>query len=118
MDIEELTGPENGDEPGRGAYPAAPLIEQAMMGYGISSHGEHAHQPDLEHLRARAHSACRSYQETRYDATGRILPGLIRDAEAAARLTGSASPEVWQVRALVYDTAAALLSRVGEPFLP
>ena len=54
---------------------------------------------------------------TSYDATGRILPGLIRAAETAARAAGSPSPATCQVRAQVYDTAAALLSRVGEPFL-
>ncbi len=37
--------------------------------------------------------------------------------ERAARVAGSASPAAYEVRALVYDTAAALLSRVGEPFL-
>jgi hypothetical protein len=91
LDIEELTGPENGDESGRHPYPAAPLIEQAMMGYGISGRGEREHRPDLDYLRARVHSAYRSYQKTRYDATGRILPRLIRDAEAPARAAGSAS---------------------------
>ena len=34
VDIEELTGSANRDETGRRAHPAAPLIEQAMMGYG------------------------------------------------------------------------------------
>jgi transcriptional regulator with XRE-family HTH domain len=117
VDIEELTDPQNGDENSRGVYPAVALIERSMMGYGISGQDEHAHQPDPAYLRATADSAYRSYQETRYDTTGRILPGLIRDTEAAACLKGSASAEVWQVRARVYDTAAALLSRVGEPLL-
>jgi hypothetical protein len=34
VDLEELTGSADRDETGRRAYPAAPLIEQAMMGYG------------------------------------------------------------------------------------
>ena len=37
--------------------------------------------------------------------------------ETAARAADSPSPATCQVRAQVYDTAAALLSRVGEPFL-
>ncbi len=37
VDIEELTGSADRDETGRRAYPAAPLIEQAMMGYGAPS---------------------------------------------------------------------------------
>jgi hypothetical protein len=48
--------------------------------------------------------------------TGRAesSPGLIRGVETAARSVGAASPDVC---VLVYDTTAALLSRVGEPFL-
>ena len=34
VDIEELTGSGDGDEPGRRVHPAASLIEQAMMAYG------------------------------------------------------------------------------------
>ena len=46
-----------------------------------------------------------------------MLPGLIRGVETAAHSVGAASPEACGVRVLVYDTTAALLSRVGEPFL-
>ncbi len=115
VDIEELTGSGDGDETNRRAYPAASLIEQAIMGYGTPSRGEH--EADLHYLRAKARSAYRSYQETRYDVTSSILPGLIRGVEMADRAAGSASSAASQVRVLVYDTAAALLSRVGEPFL-
>src|SRR5439155_14534501 len=62
-------------------------------------------------------SAYQAYQATRYDAAGRILPGLIRAVEATARIAGSGSPAACAVRARVYDITAALLSRVGEPFL-
>ena len=121
VDIEELTGPGNQDEISRRAHPAASLIEQAMMGYGTASAQargeEHEREVSLDFLRAQARSAYQAYQATRYDATGRILPGLIRAAETAARAAGSPSPATCQVRAQVYDTAAALLSRVGEPFL-
>ena len=115
VDIDELTGSGNGNETDRRAYPAASLIEQAMMGYGTPGRGEH--EANLHYLRAQVRSAYRSYQETRYDTTSSILPGLIRGAEMADRSAGSAGPAVCQVRVLVYDTAAALLSRVGEPFL-
>ena len=53
------------------------------------------------------------YQATRYDDTGRILPALIREAEAA----GGDDEEACSVRAPVYDTTAALLHRVGETSL-
>ena len=121
VDIEELTGSADRDETGRRAYTAAPLIEQAMMGYGtpspLDSGDEPGREASLGFLRAQARSAYRAYQATRYDAVGRILPGLIRGVETAARTTGTASPAACAVRARVYDTAAALLSRVGEPFL-
>jgi hypothetical protein len=107
------------DETGRRAYPAASLIDQAMMGYGtpgpLGGREEQEREVSLDFLRAQALSTYQAYQATRYGATGRILPGLIRAAETAARVAGSASPAAYEVRALVYDTAAALLSRVGEP---
>jgi transcriptional regulator with XRE-family HTH domain len=120
VDIEEITGAGDQDETSRRAYPAAALIEQAMMGYGTPGppdSGEESGQVSLDFLRAQARSAYQAYQATRYDAAGRVLPGLIRGAETAARAAGSASPAACAVRARVYDTTAALLSRVGEPFL-
>jgi transcriptional regulator with XRE-family HTH domain len=121
VDIKELTGSGDDDERGRSVHPDAALIEQAMMAYGASGTSaeddESDRQVNLDYLRAKARSAYRSYQATRYDTTGRILPGLIRDVETAARRVGTVSPDTCRVRVLVYDTAAALLSRVGEPFL-
>jgi len=121
VDIEELTGSADRDETGRRAYPAASLIEQAMMGYGapglLDGGEESGREVSLDFLRVQAHFAYQAYQATRYDATGRILPGLIRAVETAAWVARSASPAACAVRARVYDTTAALLSRVGEPFL-
>jgi transcriptional regulator with XRE-family HTH domain len=121
VDIEELTGSGDQDEIGRRAYPAASLIEQSMMGYGtvgtLGGRDESMREVSLDFLRAQARSAYQAYQATRYDATGRILPGLIYGVETSARVAGLASPAACEVRAVVYDTAAALLSRVGEPFL-
>jgi transcriptional regulator with XRE-family HTH domain len=121
VDIEEFTGSGDQDEIGRRAYPAASLIEQAMMGYGapgpVGGGDEPEWEVSLDFLRAQARSAYQAYQVTHYDAAGRILPGLIRGVETATRSTGTASPAACAVRARVYDTVAALLSRVGEPFL-
>ena len=120
VDIEELTGSADYDETGR-AYPAASLIEQAMLGYGAPGPldgGEGSgREVSLDFLRAQARSAYQAYQDTRYDAAGRVLPGLIRGVETAARTADPASPAACAVRARVYDATAALLSRVGEPFL-
>lgn len=121
VDIEELTGSGDGDEPGRRVHSAASVVEQAIMAHGASGTSAEGDESDrevsLDYLRAKARSAYQSYQATRYDATGRTLPGLIRDVETAACSIGTASPDACQVRVFVYDTAAALLSRVGEPFL-
>jgi transcriptional regulator with XRE-family HTH domain len=95
VDIEELTGSGDQDEIGRRAYPAASLIEQSMMGYGtpgaLGGRDEPGREVSLDFLRAQARSAYQAYQATRYDATGRILPGLIHGAETSARVAGSAS---------------------------
>jgi transcriptional regulator with XRE-family HTH domain len=121
VDIEELTGAGDGDEPGRRVHPAASMIEQAMMAYGVPGESAEWEGPDrevsLDYLRTKARSAYRAYQATRYDTAGRILPGLICGVETAARSVGTSSPAAWEARVLVYDTAAALLSRIGEPFL-
>ena len=119
VDIEELTGSSDRVDTGSRAYQEASLIEQAMMGYGATGpvDGDEGREASLDFLRAQVRSAYQAYQGSRYDVAGRILPGLIRGAETAARTEGSASPAACAVRARVYDTTAALLSRVGEPFL-
>jgi transcriptional regulator with XRE-family HTH domain len=119
VDVEEITGPGDRADDSRRAYPAAAEIEQAMMGYGAPGRREEPQRPDavMAHLRAGARSAYEAYQATRYDAAGHMLPGLIRGVETASPVAGTAVRAVCEVRALVYDTAAALLSRVGEPFL-
>ena len=119
VDIEELTGSSDRVDTGSRAYQEASLIEQAMMGYGATGpvDGDEGREASLDFLRAQVRSAYQAYQGSRYDVAGRILPGLIRGAETAARTEGSASPAACAVRARVYDTTAALQSRVGEPFL-
>jgi transcriptional regulator with XRE-family HTH domain len=118
VEVEELTGPGGGDgEEGQRVYEPAAEIERAMMGYEAVSASIGGRQPAAEataaHLRARASAAYAGYQATRYDDTGRMLPALIRDTEAA----GGDDREACSVRTLVYDTAAALLHRVGETSL-
>lgn len=122
VDIEELTGPTaDGREAGQHVYEPAAEIEQAMMHYDAvaSSIGgqERGQGGDRRHLREMARSAYQSYQATRYDDTGHILPALIRETEAASRTTGLDDPGMSQIRAMVYDTVAALLNRVGETSL-
>jgi transcriptional regulator with XRE-family HTH domain len=118
VEVEELTGPGAGDgEEGQRVYEPAAEIEQAMMGYEAVNASISGREPGTKataaHLRARASAAYAGYQATRYDDTGRMLPALIRETEAA----GGDDREACSVRALVYDTAAALLHRVGETSL-
>ncbi|MGH3291143.1 MAG: helix-turn-helix domain-containing protein [Trebonia sp.] len=115
VEVEELTGPGGGDgEEGQRVYEPAAEIERAMMGYEAVSASIGEREPGVNataaHLRARASAAYAGYQATRDDDTGRMLPALIRETEA----TGGDDRGACSVRALVYDTAAALLHRVGE----
>lgn len=119
VEVEELTGPADRDgEEGQRVYEPAAEIERAMMGYGTVGASIGGREPGgsvgLAHLREMARTAYADYQATRYDDTGRMLPVLIREAEAAGRAVGGDSREAWSARAMVYDTAAALLNRVGE----
>jgi hypothetical protein len=121
IDVEELAGSEGRSDGGAGMYKGGQQIEQAMMRYDSVSASISGTEPrqaiSMGHLSAMARSAYEGYQATRYEATGQILPGLIRDVEAASRMAGTADPAVCKVRALVYDVTAALLNRVGEPVL-
>jgi transcriptional regulator with XRE-family HTH domain len=119
VEVEELTGPASGQ--GQGTYEPAAQIEQAMMRYdavGASiSKSPAANSAGPAHLEAMARSAYQGYQATRYDDTGRALPALIREAEAASRGAQAGDPAMCAVRVLVYDTTAALLNRVGQSAL-
>lgn len=119
VEVDELTGPEG--EEGQRVYEPAAEIEQAMVTY--DSVGTSIGQPlsggpsRPSHLRAMAKAAYAGYQATRYEDTGRALPALIRETEQASRAAGGDSREACSVRTLIYDTAAALLHRVGESSL-
>lgn len=120
--IEEIAEPgDGGSEEGSAVYASTSQIEQAMMSYEAVSASIAGDEPpraiSLGHLREMGRAAYEGYQATRYEATGQILPALIRDVEAASRAAGTGDPAFCRVRALVYDVAAALLNRVGEPVL-
>jgi transcriptional regulator with XRE-family HTH domain len=119
VEMEELTGPDYGDaERGQRVYELAADIERAMLGYeavGASIGGRRlGAASNLVHLRAMAKTAYAGYQAARYDDTGRMLPALIREAEMAGRAAGGDGRDACSVRAMVYNTTAALLHRVGE----
>jgi len=119
VQVEELTGPdEESEEERQRVYEPAAEIERAMLGYealGTSiGRPESGNASSSAHLRAMAKAAYAGYQATRYDDIGRMLPALIREAEVVGRAADGDSREACSGRALVYDTAAALLNRVGE----
>jgi transcriptional regulator with XRE-family HTH domain len=118
MDIADLAEPETGQTTRLAAYPSASRIEQAMTSYAglddrISSPATR-HKPDLRNLQHRTAAAHRLYQAARYEETGRVLPALIAETETASRAAGPGDPDLCRQRTKVYDTTAALLSRVGE----
>jgi len=67
----------------------------------------------LDFLRAQARSAYQACQATRYDATGHILPALIRGVETAARIVGSGSLAACAVRAREFFPAFFVRFRSG-----
>lgn len=118
VDIAELTESDSDGATRPCLDSSARQIEQAMVAYtaledSISSDAA-APRWDTRNLDARIAAAYSSYQATRYEETGRLLPALIRDVEAASRAAGADHLELRRIRARVYDTTAALLNRVGE----
>ncbi|WP_308210283.1 helix-turn-helix domain-containing protein [Nocardiopsis dassonvillei] len=116
LPLDELTGTIEEATPVR--YAPADAIERAMMRYTsleviVAETGGTPQAVDVARLRAEAHHTYAAYQATRYAEVGRRLPRLIRDVEAAARSRGADRPAVCSARAMVYNTAAAVLRRVG-----
>lgn len=118
-DITELTGTD-GDEKGTGNYPLADHIRRAMMGYDaldtVIVTGDSTPPISAPTLRTMVAQAYRDYQATRYEQAGRRLAGLIRDVEAATRISQH-STVMSEIRGLTYDAAAALLARTGNKAL-
>lgn len=118
-DIAELAGTSSGGEV-TGHYPLVESIRRAMMGYDaldtIIATSSTAPPVPASILRTMVTHAYRDYQSTRYEQAGRRLAGLIRDVEAAARLSGHAAV-MSEIRALTYDATAALLARTGDKAL-
>jgi transcriptional regulator with XRE-family HTH domain len=118
VDVTDLTG-DDASDPQASRYAAAREMERAMMAYdsleSVIGAGSGVREPDLARLHLAMDRANRSYQAARYDEAGRVLPGLIRSVETAARTCpDSDAAAVGALRSQVYQTAAMVLSRVGE----
>jgi transcriptional regulator with XRE-family HTH domain len=118
-DIAELAGTGSGEEV-TGNYPLVQSIRHAMMGYDaldtVIATSSTAPPVSAPTLRTMVTHAYRDYQGTRYEQAGRRLASLIRDVEAAARISGH-SATMSEIRALTYDATAALLARTGDKAL-
>jgi transcriptional regulator with XRE-family HTH domain len=118
-DIAELAGTNSGEK-GTGNYPLVESIRQAMMGYDaldtVIAATSAAPPASAAILRTMATRAYRDYQGTRYKQAGRRLASLIRDIEAASRISGHTAA-MSETRALTYDATAALLARTGDKAL-
>lgn len=116
--IEDLVGAGDSEMATVRAYPPAAVIEEAMLRYdgavaaigGVVASGE---ADEVRHLRESARAVYRWYQAGRYAEAGQALPSLIRRAEVSARSAGGDAPAACETRAVVYDTVAAVLHRVG-----
>ena len=118
VDVTELTGDGATDLP-RSTYAAAGEIERAMMAYEAleSVIGADATEwpPGITRLKLEVERVNRAYQAARYEEAGRMLPGLIRGMEVAARTCPRREAmAVGAVRSQVYQATAMVLSRVGE----
>ncbi|QVQ51070.1 helix-turn-helix transcriptional regulator [Spiractinospora alimapuensis] len=114
VDIADLTGTEGDERDMR--FAAVEEIERAMMRYsGLEATlAESDTQPvNAEGLRREADWTYAAYQATRYEDVGRRLPRLIQRVEAAAHSRSTDHPAICSTRAMVYNTTAAVLRRVG-----
>jgi transcriptional regulator with XRE-family HTH domain len=103
-------------------FAAARQIESAMMAYqsleSVIRAERAACEPDLATLRTTMYRVNGSYQSARYDEAGKMLPGLIRSIETAARTCPSRdAAAVGALRSQVYQAAAMVLNRVDETSL-
>lgn len=78
-----------------------------------------ARQPEmapwpLPQLRAATVEVHRSYQAAKYAATARVLPDLLRAADAYDGFSGRSSREIHLARCMAYAAASKLLTKMGE----
>ncbi len=101
----------------RAGHPAVPAIREALHDYTLTAADE---PPAVGDLTARLADAWRVWHTSRTQRTdvGRMLPGLIRDAQAATRLyDGRDRRAAHVVLSEVYALAEQMLSWVCEPQL-
>ena len=118
LDIQQLTSDDMGGDMAK--YEGAAGIREAMLRYEtlpgtINSGADDSGRPRLTWLGHELRRANKSYQATRYDEAGRLLPRLITAAERACQTrNGDDRRAAYTLCSLVYQSAATILNRVGE----
>jgi hypothetical protein len=89
-------------------------IRRALLGYRPPTFGA-GHELDVRALRRRVDGAWKLRQRARYVELGRLLPGLLTDAQLAGReLAGDQQAQALAVTAHAYNTTSSLLRRLGD----
>jgi len=91
-------------------------IRRALLGYGpLVVPGVASSELGIEALRRRVTGAWRLRQRSRYVELGRLLPGLLTDAQHASReLAGDDQAQALSVAAHAYNTASSVLRKLGD----
>ncbi|MEV1006316.1 helix-turn-helix transcriptional regulator [Streptomyces sp. NPDC049881] len=99
---------------------SVPALREALMDYRSLSPlsagtPESRGEPDIDLLRVGVGNAWTAYQDARYARATRLVPGILSDAQHAARaLAGDQQLQVLGLLALTYQSAAAVLTKLGE----
>jgi transcriptional regulator with XRE-family HTH domain len=117
VDISQLTSDDSGADMVK--YEGAAAIREAMLQYEtlpeMIKSGGADDRPRLSWLGHELRRANRLYQAAHYNEAGRLLPGLIGATEQASQTRrGDDRRSALTLTALVYQSVAMTLSRVGE----
>jgi hypothetical protein len=91
-------------------------IRRALLGYGpLVASGIARGELDVNALRRRVNGAWQLRQRARYVQLGRLLPGLLIDAQLASReLGGDDQARALTATAHAYNTTSSVLRRLGD----
>lgn len=97
-----------------------PALREALMDYRslsplLAGEPEPRAEPDIDLLRTSVGNAWAAYQDARYARATRLVPETLADAQHATRvLAGDHQLQALSLLALTYQSAAAVLTKIGE----
>ncbi|MER8183110.1 helix-turn-helix transcriptional regulator [Kitasatospora sp. NPDC094015] len=96
-----------------------PKLREALMDYkqmsSLLAPASDEEPPDLDILRADVGSAWSAYQDARYARATRLIPGILEEAQRAARTyEGDKRLLAKALLAMAYQGAAMVLTKIGE----